>query len=178
MVRHPPAARLAPRRAAPCPALAPQLPAHARARHALPPRLRRSTLYALRACAPACHLRTLHASAALTQCTCRRFAVAAPSLRSPQARSLLPEEALEALWLEAVAAYDTGPNPPPDFASVAATRAALAASGLADMRAFEVAVVAVLGRAMHERGDATLLDYDQARRLGHAEMQCACVWML
>jgi hypothetical protein len=87
----------------------------------------------------------------------------APFSPPSQARSLLPEEALEALWLQAVALYDDSPNPAPDFASVAATRRALRASDLVDASAFDVVVVAVLGRAMHERGDATLMDYDQAR---------------
>jgi hypothetical protein len=80
-----------------------------------------------------------------------------------QARSLLPDETLTALWLQAVALYDDSPNPPPDFASVAAARRALRNSDLVDASAFDVVVVAVMGRAMHERGDATLMDYDQVR---------------
>ena len=77
---------------------------------------------------------------------------------------MLPDEALETLWLSAVAAYDNGANPSPEFASVAAVRTALRASPLVDASGFDVVVVAVAGRAMHERGDKTLLDYEQARR--------------
>ena len=77
---------------------------------------------------------------------------------------MLPDEALETLWLAAVAAYDNSANPSPEFASVAAVRTALKASPLVDASAFDVVVVAVAGRAMHERGDKTLLDYEQARR--------------
>jgi hypothetical protein len=76
---------------------------------------------------------------------------------------VLPDEALETLWLAAVAAYDNSANPSPEFASVAAVRTALKASPLVDASAFDVVVVAVAGRAMHERGDKTLLDYEQAR---------------
>ena len=76
---------------------------------------------------------------------------------------MLDDDTLHALWLQAVKLYDTTPNPPPDFASVAATRAALRASGLVDVSAFDVVVVAVMGHALHERGDKTLLDYTQAR---------------
>ncbi len=76
---------------------------------------------------------------------------------------MLPDEALETLWLSAVAAYDSSANPSPEFASVAAVRTALRASPLVDASAFDVVVVAVAGRAMHERGDKTLLDYAQAR---------------
>ena len=79
------------------------------------------------------------------------------------AQSVLDDDTLHALWLQAVALYDTTPNPPPDFASVAATRAALRASGLVDAASFDVVVVAVMGHALHERGDKTLLDYTQAR---------------
>jgi hypothetical protein len=62
-----------------------------------------------------------------------------------------------------VALYDTSPNPPPDFASVAATKRALRASGIVDVSSFDVVVVAVMGHALHERGDKTLLDYTQVR---------------
>jgi hypothetical protein len=79
---------------------------------------------------------------------------------------VLPDEALETLWLSAVAAYDSSANPSPEFASVAAVRTALSASPLVDASAFDVVVVAVAGRAMHERGDKTLLDYPQARPAG------------
>ena len=76
---------------------------------------------------------------------------------------MLPDEALESLWLAAVALYDNSANPSPEFASVAAVRSALRASPLVDAASFDVVVVAVAGRSMHERGDKTLLDYEQAR---------------
>jgi hypothetical protein len=84
---------------------------------------------------------------------------------------VLDDDTLHALWLQAVKLYDTTPNPPPDFASVAATRAALRASGLVDVPAFDVVVVAVMGHALHERGDKTLLDYTQARLLPHTRLR-------
>jgi hypothetical protein len=78
-------------------------------------------------------------------------------------KSALDDDSLHALWLQAVALYDTSPNPPPDFASVAATKRALRASGIVDVSSFDVVVVAVMGHALHERGDKTLLDYTQVR---------------
>lgn len=83
-----------------------------------------------------------------------------------------------------MALYDTSPNPPPDFASVAATKRALRASGIVDVSSFDVVVVAVMGHALHERGDKTLLDYTQVRavravRVAQGEAKqagtCGCV---
>lgn len=79
---------------------------------------------------------------------------------------MLDDDALHALWLQAVALYDDSANPPPDFASVSATRRALRHTALVDLNAFDAVVVAVLGHAMHERGDAALLDFEQARGVG------------
>ena len=76
---------------------------------------------------------------------------------------MLPDESLESLWLAAVALYEKSANTSPEFASVAAVRSALRASPLVDASSFDVVVVAVAGRSMHERGDKTLLDYEQAR---------------